>query len=230
MDIQGLQKLTLLDWPGKVACTVFLGGCDFRCPFCHNGDLVIGPFPDSICEGEFLSYLKKRSGLLDGVCVTGGEPLLRPDLEHFLANIKDLGFPVKLDTNGTHPAALRRLWERGLIDYVAMDLKNSPDRYGETAGVADLDLGPIRESVSWLLEGHAAYEFRTTVVRQLHSAPDFLAMAEWIAGAERYFLQSFVDRESVLCPGLTPWGREELEHFADLVRPRVPSVQLRGVE
>ena len=230
MEIQGLQKLTLLDWPGRVACTVFLGGCNFRCPFCHNGDLVTGPFPDKICEGEILSYLEKRRGLLDGVCVTGGEPLLRPGLGDFLAKIRSLGFPIKLDTNGSCPQGLRNLWERGLIDYVAMDLKNSPDRYAETAGVPGLDLGPVRESAAWLLEGHVDYEFRTTVVRQFHEAEDFLAMSEWIAGAEQYFLQSFVDRESVLRPGLTPWGREDLERFADLVRPKVPSVRLRGAE
>ena len=230
MEIQGLQKLTLLDWPGRVACTVFLGGCNFRCPFCHNGDLVTGPFPDKICEGEILSYLEKRRGLLDGVCVTGGEPLLRPGLGDFLAKIRSLGFPIKLDTNGSCPQGLRNLWERGLIDYVAMDLKNSPDRYAETAGVPGLDLDPVRESAAWLLEGHVDYEFRTTVVRQFHEAEDFLAMSEWIAGAEQYFLQSFVDRESVLRPGLTPWGREDLERFADLVRPKVPSVRLRGAE
>ena len=230
MDIQGLQKLTLLDWPGRVACTVFFCGCDFRCPFCHNADLIVGPFPNNICEGEFLDFLLRRRGLLDGVCITGGEPLLRPDLGGFLEKVKALGFPIKLDTNGNHPAALRDLWERGLIDYVAMDLKNSPGRYAETVGVPGLDLGPIRESVTWLLEGHVDYEFRTTVVRQFHNSEDFLAMAEWIAGAERYFLQSFVGRETVLQPGLTAWGREALDHFAALVRPRVPSVQLRGVD
>ena len=165
LDIQGLQKLTLLDWPGKVACTVFLGGCDFRCPFCHNGDLVAGPMPPGMAEEELLDFLRKRRGLLDGVCVTGGEPLLRPDLEGLLSRIRDLGFPVKLDTNGNHPQALRHLWERGLVDYVAMDIKNSPARYAETVGVPGLDLGPVRESAAWLLEGGVDYEFRTTVVR-----------------------------------------------------------------
>ena len=229
IDIQGLQKLTLLDWPGKVACTVFLGGCDFHCPFCHNGELVAGPFPDSICEKEFLAYLERRQGLLDGVCVTGGEPLLRTDLADLLKKIKALEFPVKLDTNGSHPVALRDLWERGLIDYVAMDLKNSPERYAETVGMPCLDLGPIRESVVWLLEDHVDYEFRTTVVREFHNSEDFLAMAEWIAGAKRYFLQSFVNRETVLHPGLTAWGKKDLERFAAIVRPFVPAVQLRGI-
>ena len=134
MDIQGLQKLTLLDWPGRVACTIFLGGCDFRCPFCHNRDLVTGPLPAAMDSGELLAFLAKRKGLLDGVCVTGGEPLLRPGLEGLLEEIKALGFPIKLDTNGSHPQLLARLWSLGLVDYAAMDIKNSPERYGETAG------------------------------------------------------------------------------------------------
>ena len=142
MDIQGLQKLTLLDWPGRVACTIFLGGCDFRCPFCHNRDLVTVPLPAAMDSGELLAFLAKRKGLLDGVCVTGGEPLLRPGLEGLLEEIKALGFPIKLDTNGSHPQLLARLWSLGLVDYAAMDIKNSPERYGETAGVPGLDLGP----------------------------------------------------------------------------------------
>ena len=229
MEIQGLQKLTLLDWPGKVACTVFLGGCNFRCPFCHNGDLVAGTPPAGMAEEELFCFLQKRQGLLDGVCVTGGEPLLRPDLGDLLRRIKSLGFPVKLDTNGSHPEALRRLWEDGLVDYVAMDIKNCPARYAETTGIPGLDLAPIRESVIWLLTGKVDYEFRTTVVRQLHSEEDLLAAARWIRGAQRYFLQSFVNRDTVLLPGLSAWDKSDLEHTAARIRPLVPSVQLRGV-
>lgn len=229
MDIQGLQKLTLLDWPGRVACTIFLGGCDFRCPFCHNRDLVTGPLPAAMDSGELLAFLAKRKGLLDGVCVTGGEPLLRPGLEALLEEIKALGFPIKLDTNGSHPQLLARLWSLGLVDYAAMDIKNSPERYGETAGVPGLDLGPIRESVSWLLEGHVDYEFRTTVVRQFHDSASFRAIGPWISGARRYFLQAFIDRDTVLRPGLSAWSREEMEGFAALVRPWVPAVELRGL-
>lgn len=231
MDIHGLQKLTLLDYPGKVACTVFLGGCDFRCPFCHNGELVEGPLPPpELDDRALLAFLAKRRGLLDGVCVTGGEPLLCPELPELLAQIKDLGFSVKLDTNGTHPERLRRLVERGLVDYVAMDVKNSPTRYAGTAGVPGLDLGPIRDSVSYLLPGPVDYEFRTTVVREFHDGDSFRAIGEWLAGARRYFLQSFVDRDTVLRPGLHPWDRETLEEFLSLVRQYVPSAQLRGVE
>lgn len=230
MDIQGLQKMTLLDYPGKVACTVFLGGCDFRCPFCHNGELVLSPAPAQLDRGELLAFLQKRRGLLDGVCITGGEPLLRPDLRGLLEAIKALGYPVKLDTNGSHPRPLVELVEAGLVDYVAMDVKNSPARYPKTVGVPGLDLGPIRESVALLLEGSVDYEFRTTVVREFHDRDSFLAIGPWLAGAKRYFLQTFVDRDTVIQPGLHPWGREAMEEFAALVRPWVPSVRLRGTE
>ena len=230
MDIQGLQKLTLLDWPGRVACTIFLGGCDFRCPFCHNRDLVTGPLPAAMDSGELLAFLAKRKGLLDGVCVTGGEPLLRPGLEALLEEIKALGFPIKLDTNGSHPQLLARLWSLGLVDYAAMDIKNSPERYGETAGVPGLDLGPIRESVSWLLEGHVDYEFRTTVVRQLHTADDILAIGRWLEGAPRYYLQNFVDSGSLIAQGFTGFTAEELHGFQALAQPFFGEVRLRGVE
>ena len=229
MEIQGLQKMTLLDYPGRVACTVFLGGCDLRCPFCHNGGLVLEAAPPQLDSGELLSFLKKRVGLLDGVCITGGEPLLRPGLAGLLAQIKELGYPVKLDTNGSHPERLRSLVEAGLIDYAAMDIKNSPQRYGETAGLPGLELTPFRESVSYLLQGTVDYEFRTTVVREFHDADSFRAIGPWIAGAKRYFLQSFVDRDSVIQAGLHPWDKSALEHFAELVRPYVQQVEVRGV-
>ena len=230
MVIQGLQKLTLLDYPEKVACTVFTAGCNFRCPFCHNASLVIDTYKNKeIPSEEFFDFLKKRQGILDGVCVTGGEPLIQHGIEDFLRRIKELGYAVKLDTNGSHPQLLARLWSLGLVDYAAMDIKNSPERYGETAGVPGLDLGPIRESVSWLLEGHVDYEFRTTVVRQFHDSASFRAIGPWISGARRYFLQAFIDRDTVLRPGLSAWSREEMEGFAALVRPSVPAVELRGI-
>ncbi len=229
MDIQGLQKMTLLDWPGKVACTVFLGGCDFRCPFCHNSELLSGPMPVLMDQEGLLEFLRKRQGLLDGVCVTGGEPLLRPGLPGLLDGIKNLGFPVKLDTNGNHPDRLVRLWEQGLVDYVAMDVKNSPERYPETVGVPGLDLTPVRDSVAWLLEGHVEYEFRTTAVRQLHDAASFQAIGRWLQGARRYYIQNFVDRDTVLRAGLSGFEKAELEAFASLVRPFIERVEVRGV-
>ena len=229
MDIQGLQKMTLLDWPGKVACTVFLGGCDFRCTFCHNSELLSGPMPVLMDQEGLLEFLRKRQGLLDGVCVTGGEPLLRPGLPGLLDGIKNLGFPVKLDTNGNHPDRLVRLWEQGLVDYVAMDVKNSPERYPETVGVPGLDLTPVRDSVAWLLEGHVEYEFRTTAVRQLHDAASFQAIGRWLQGARRYYIQNFVDRDTVLRAGLSGFEKAELEAFASLVRPFVERVEVRGV-
>ena len=229
MDIQGLQKMTLLDWPGKVACTVFLGGCDFRCPFCHNAELLEGDLPAALTQGELLDFLRRRRGLLDGVCVTGGEPLLRADLAGLLEEVKALGYPVKVDTNGSHPARMVELWERGLVDYVAMDVKNSPDRYPETAGVPGLDLGPIRESIAWQLEGHVDYEFRTTAVRQFHDGDSFRAIGGWIRGAARYYIQNFTDRDTVAFAGLSGFDKEELGGFAELVAPYVEHVELRGV-
>lgn len=229
MNICGLQKMTLLDYPGRVACTVFLGGCDLRCPFCHNRALLEDGQPGQMDDQGLLDFLAKRRGLLDGVCITGGEPLLCPDLPDLLATVKELGFPVKLDTNGTRPSRLRALVEGGLVDYVAMDVKNSPARYAETAGRPGLDLAPIRESVSFLLEGRVDYEFRTTVVRQFHDENSFRSIGPWIAGAKQYFLQSFVDRDTVLQPGLLSWEEEELKAFADLLRPWVPTVALRGL-
>lgn len=221
--------MTLLDYPGKVACTVFLGGCDFRCPFCHNGTLVDGSAPAALDDGALLTFLKKRRGLLDGVCVTGGEPLLRPDLTELLCAIKALGFLVKLDTNGTQPDRLKTLVERGLVDYAAMDVKNSPARYAQTAGVPGLDLNAVRESVSFLLSGVVDYEFRTTVVKEFHDENSFRDIGLWLTGAKRYVLQSFVDRDTVLCPGLHSYSRAELEAFAAMLRPWVPTVELRGV-
>lgn len=229
MNIHGLQKMTLLDYPGKIACTVFLAGCDFRCPYCHNSELIDGSLPPELTQDELLAFLSKRQGLLDGVCITGGEPLLRADIKTLIAPIKALGYPVKLDTNGTHPALLASLIEEGLVDYVAMDIKNDVQRYGETAGVPAMDLAPIEESVALLLSGVVDYEFRTTVVKELHDEESFRAIGKWLKGAKAYFLQSFVDRDTVLMGGLNACSKEELEGFADILRPEIPSVALRGV-
>ena len=230
MKIHGLQKMTLLDYPGRVACTVFLGGCDFRCPFCHNYELVDGSAPTVMEDGELFKFLEKRRGLLDGVAVTGGEPCLRPDLPELLSHIKALGYAVKLDTNGNHPDRLEAILSAGLTDYVSMDIKNSPEKYARTVGLERVDLESVNEGVVLLLSGVVDYEFRTTVVDELHAEADFEAIGRWIAGARRYFLQAFEDRESVPFAGLHAPSGEKLRRCADAARPYVPDTRLRGVE
>ena len=229
MIIHGLQKMTLLDFPGQVACTVFLGGCEFRCPFCHNADLLDMSAPGIMDDDELLEFLKKRKGLLDGVAFTGGEPLLRKDLPELLARVRDIGYKIKVDTNGDHPDLLKEIVQAGLADYIAMDVKNSPARYAETIGWETFDTAPIDESIQFLLSGQVRYEFRTTVVKQFHDEASFEAIAQWIDGADRYELQGFVDRDTVPFAGLEACSREEMEHFADIVRPHVKTVELRGV-
>ena len=229
MRIQGLQKLTLLDYPGRTACTVFLSGCNFRCPFCHNTPLLTADAADGMDEEELLAFLKKRQGLLDGVAVTGGEPLLRPELPALLEKIKALGYAVKLDTNGAFPERLEQVVRAGLADYVAMDIKNSPARYAETAGVPGLALTPIDKSVSFLLRDTVDYEFRTTAVAELHDDASFLSLADWLAGARRYFIQCFEPRETVLQADLHAPSPAQLHHWAELVRPNISNVSLRGI-
>ena len=230
MKIHGLQKMTLLDFPGHVACTVFLGGCDLRCPYCHNYELATGKVPPVMEEEELFTFLAKRKGLLDGVAITGGEPCLHRDLPEFIAKIREMGFSVKLDTNGTHPAVLAEVLERGLVEYVAMDVKNSPDKYAMTAGLQTLDIGPIRESIELLKNAGIEYEFRTTVVDELHEAGDFEEIGRWIEGARHYFLQCFTDRDTVPFEGLSAPSKEKLEACAAVVSKYVKDVQIRGVD
>ncbi len=235
MKITGLQKLTLLDYPGKVACTVFLGGCNFRCPFCHNSDLLDGKADALMDDTSFLDFLKKRAGLLDAVCVSGGEPTLQPELPRFLKRIKDMGFLVKLDTNGYRPEVLRSLVEAGLVDYVAMDVKNGPSAYPATVGRPDMDLEQITQSLRYLMEGDLPYEFRTTVVEELHNEASILEMGQWLAGIaapkkpRQLFLQCFTDRESVLLPGLHAPEPKTLEKYVEILTPYVGQIALRGI-
>ncbi len=231
MQIQGLQKLTLLDFPGKVACTVFCGGCNFRCPFCHNASLVLHSDEyEPVSESEFFSLLKKRRGVLDGVCVTGGEPLLQPDLAEFLGKIHAAGYAVKLDTNGSMPETLAPLLQSGLVDFVAMDIKNSRERYAETIGVPGFSTEKVEESVRLLMNGQIPYEFRTTVVQELHHEEDFRRIGAWISGAQRYFLQQFRDSGGLISQGLHACTKQQMEHFRLEVMPFVPGVQLRGID
>ncbi len=231
MKIAGLQKMTLLDFPGKVACTVFVDGCNFRCPFCHNSQLLDHSAPAAMDREMLLEFLKKRRGLLEGVCITGGEPTLSAGLGELLEEIRILGFPVKLDTNGSRPEILMDLVRRGLVDYVAMDIKNSPAMYPETCGKSTMDLSKIEESIRFLLSGAVDYELRTTVVLPLHSEKSIGEMAEWIAGmgrAKRFFLQGFVDRETVAVSGLSAPDSTQMTTFAALLRTCAENVQLRG--
>ena len=228
--LHGLQKMTLLDFPGKVACTVFLGGCDFRCPFCHNYELADGSARPVMDEAALMAFLEKRRGLLDGVAITGGEPCLRPDLPDLMRRIRGLGFAVKLDTNGTHPALLDGILREGLADYVAMDIKNSSGKYARTAGLAELDLTPIRRSVELLKAGGVDYEFRTTVVDELHEAADFEAIGAWIAGARRWFMQPFTDRDTVPYGGLHAPSAQKMEAWLGIMKRFVPDSRIRGAE
>lgn len=231
MVIQGLQKLTLLDYPEKVACTVFTAGCNFRCPFCHNASLVIDTYKNKgISQEEFFAFLEKRRGILDGVCVTGGEPLIQHGVEEFLGRIRELGFAVKLDTNGSFPDKLERIVEAGLVDYVAMDIKNSQENYGRTIGIEGYDLRNIHRSVQYLLSDAVPYEFRTTVVRQFHQRSDFESIGRWIRGARRYYLQQFVDSGDLIREGLQGYTKDIMEQALAVVKEYVPDAQLRGVE
>ena len=227
MKISGLQKLTLLDFPERVACTVFTFGCNFRCPFCHNALLVEGTAPEAIEEEEFFSYLSKRKGVLDGVAITGGEPTLQADLEGFIKKIKDMGFAVKLDTNGTRPEIIRSLIEKDLVDYFAMDVKNSPEKYAETAG-SDVDLNKIRESVGLLIHRAKDYEFRTTVVKGFHEEEDFDEIGKFISGAKKYFLQKFTDSGALIGKVEGACSDEEMDLFLSVAQKYVPAAAIRG--
>lgn len=229
--IHGLNKTTLLDYPGRVAATIFLGSCNFRCPFCQNSSLVLHPADEPVIpEEEVLSFLKKRRGILDGVCISGGEPTLSSDLEDFICKIHALGYPVKLDTNGTRPDVLKHLAERGLIQKAAVDIKACPDNYPSLTGMMHPDLTAIQETVSFLLHGNLDYEFRTTVVKELHNENDFIQIGQWLKGAKAYYLQAYRDSDEVLQPGFSSYSLEELEHFRKILLTTIPLVEIRGID
>ena len=231
MNIQGLQKLTMLDFPGHTACTVFTGGCNLRCPFCHNVPLVLDPEGEvPFSDEEIFSLLEKRRGILDGVAITGGEPLVQKDIADFCAKVKDMGFLVKLDSNGAFPGKLRELIENGLVDYVAMDIKNCKEKYPLTCGREKLDIAPFEESVSLLMEGRVGFEFRTTVVKEFHTCEDIERIAQWIEGAPRYFLQNFKDSGNLICENLHAPERETLTEMLAAAREKIPAVGLRGTD
>lgn len=230
MVFHGLQKLTLLDFPGKVAATLFTAGCNFRCPFCHNASLVTHIDNESVyTEEELLSFLRKRKDVLDGICVTGGEPLMHADILPFLRAVKELGFSVKLDTNGTFPDRLKALVSSGLADYVAMDIKNSREKYAEAIGCAEAPLDAIEESVRFLMGCGIPYEFRTTVVKGLHTEEDIEKIAQWIGGAKKYFLQNFVDSGDLIGEKMEAFSPKELDTMRKIAAFYVPETALRGV-
>ena len=229
MLINGIQKLTLLDFPGRTACIVFLAGCDLRCPYCHNSELWTADAPAVMTDAELISFLEKRRGMLDGVVFTGGEALLRAELPDVMRSVKSMGYAVKLDTNGTHPDRLEKLIEDGLIDYAAMDIKNDWQRYAVTCGRESMDLEPVKRSVEILLSDRVPYEFRTTVLSPFHDDTSFENIGRIIEGAESYFLQPFADRDTVMYKGFSAPTEEQLQSYARIVKPFVKRVGIRGM-
>lgn len=230
MRLSGIQKLTLLDFPETVSCILFTGGCNFRCSFCHNASLALNGNYPNISEEELFDFLKKRKGILDGVVITGGEPLIHNDIMELLEKIKELGYKIKLDTNGTNPKLLEEIVSSNLVDYVAMDIKNSPEQYGKTVGIQNFDISAVERSKNFLMQNTVQYEFRTTVVRGIHEKEDLISLAKWIKNAKKYYLQQFKNSGDLINEaGLSSFSEEEIKKFADYVRPFVPSVQVRGI-
>lgn len=227
MLIGGFQKMTMLDYPGKIACTVFTYGCNLRCPFCHNATLVINE-AQLLSEEEIFSYINKRKGILDGVCVTGGEPLLQSDILDFLKKLRETGLLIKLDTNGTYPEKLKESIDKGLVDYVAMDIKTCKENYSKVTDTK-INIEDIEKSVQILLQGRVDYEFRTTVVREMHTREDFEKISQWIKGAKRYFLQCFRDSENLIGNNLSAYTPPELKGFLEVLENNIDEVNLRGI-
>ncbi len=229
MIIKGFQKLTLLDYPGKVACTVFTGGCNFRCPFCHNALLVTEMDDIEYTEKEIFQHLERRKGVIEGVAVTGGEPLLQKDIERFLYELRCAGVSVKLDTNGSFPEKLKDILDLGLVDYVAMDIKNSKEKYALTIGLQSFDISTVEESIELLRNSEVDYEFRTTVTSNFHTVEDMRSIAQWLQGSPKYFLQNFVDSGMLIdstCKGVS---KSEMQEMLCAVREFIPTAELRGI-
>ena len=229
MLIKGFQKLTLLDYPGKTACTIFTGGCNYRCPFCHNAGLVTKMDIEIIPESEVFSHLKKRQGILDGVAISGGEPLLQGDIEEFLQKIKELGYSIKLDTNGSFPDKLKSILDKGLCDYVAMDIKNSKKRYNETVGIDKFDVSLMEKSVEILKNSQVDFELRTTVTKNFHTTEDIEQIGEWIKGVEKYYLQNFVDSGNLIDCNVEGVSKEEMYLMLEKIKKYVPTAEIRGL-
>ena len=231
MRIYGMEKLSLVDYDGKVACTLFTGSCNFRCGFCHNSPLVLDyKFLPEIDESEVFAYLNKRKGILEGVCISGGEPTLEKDLALFIEKIKSIGYAVKLDTNGTSPQTIKMLFENGLIDYVAMDIKNNKEDYAKIIGFDKFDTKKVEQSVEFLLNNSYTYEFRTTLIKEFHSKENIALIGEWIKGADKYFLQKFKDSESCIQSHLSPVDDKLVLEFKDILQKNIKNVFLRGYD
>ena len=229
MIVCGFEKFSMVDYDGKIACTVFTGGCNFRCPFCHNGSLVIGDVKSQeISLDEVFDYLEKRKGLVDAVCATGGEATLQHGLDEFYAKVRDMGYATKLDTNGLRPDVLKDLLNKNLLDYVAMDIKNSKAKYAMTTGIPQVDLDKISESVEMLKNSKIDYEFRTTLIKEFHTERDMREIADWVSGAKRYFMQHYNDTEGCISHGFTDFTKEETQAFLPLFEGRVGQVGIRG--
>lgn len=229
MKISGFQKLTLLDFPGRTACTVFTHGCNLRCPFCHNAPLVTRKDNSEFTEEEFFNYISKRKGIIDGVAITGGEPLLHKDVFDFIARIHDLGFSVKLDTNGFFPSLLYDIIKSGNVSYIAMDIKNTPEKYGATTGIEGISIDNVYKSIDHIIHSGLEYEFRTTAVAEFHNPEDFTVIAEMIEGADVYYIQKFKDSGDLITEGLHPLGDEDMRKCAENARKVLNNVSLRGV-
>ena len=229
MRICGLQKMSMVDYPGKLAATVFTGGCNLRCPFCHNAGLVTH-LQDSprLEQAEVLKFLKSRKGLLDAVVLSGGEPLLQSGAAEFLREVRDMGFLVKLDTNGCYPDALKEILDRKLVDYVAMDIKNCRDKYPMTVGIPGFDPQLVEQSLSYLKESGIPFELRTTLVRQFHTPQDIVSIGQWVGCIDRYYLQNFEDSGDVIASDLAGFTEAEMEEMASTAEKWAGSVGIRG--
>lgn len=231
MNICGYQKTTLLDYPGHVAATFFTGGCNFRCPFCHNSDLITCPsFTDTISEEEIFTFLKKRKNVLTGICITGGEPTLQPDLAEFMEKVHVLGYKIKLDTNGYRPEIIANLLEKNLLDYIAMDIKAGYSNYSKVCGISNLNIRKIEDSISIIENSGIPYEFRTTVVKELHNQTDFQEISDMLSPKSPYFIQSFKDSGNILLSGLSSYNNEELNKFLSIIKEKLPNSSLRGID
>ncbi|HAN09887.1 MAG TPA: anaerobic ribonucleoside-triphosphate reductase activating protein [Clostridiales bacterium] len=230
MIIKGFLKTSLIDYPNKIATTIFVGGCNFKCPFCHNGDLVLSSNKlKTYTEDEIFEHIKKRKNILEGICITGGEPTMYDDLPAFIEKIKKYGLQVKLDTNGTNPDMIKELLDKSYLDYIAMDIKNSKNKYSLSTGVKMNDITNIDTSIKLLINSGIDYEFRTTVVRELHDEDDFHKMGEWITGAKRYYLQQYVESDKQIKYGFSAYTKEKLFEFKDILEEYVKEVNIRGI-